>query len=82
MSKSLDRLMDQLETNREYIDRVEHCQNDNAELNGWEDEFLESLKDQLESGKSISEKQLETLEKIEYKVEWGEASYWEEFGEH
>ena len=80
MSKSLDRIMEQLDANQEYIDRVEHCQLDNGELNGWEDEFLESLKDQLESGKEMSEKQLETLEKIEYKVEWGEKTYWEEFG--
>lgn len=79
-SSRLDKHMEDLEANRAMVARVEHCQAENSELNGWEDEFLESVLDWLTGGRKLSDSQLETLEKIEYKVEWGIKAYWEEYG--
>jgi hypothetical protein len=75
--------MEQLDKNREMIKRVEYCQEHGNECNDWEDEFLESVHNQLMKGFELSTKeggQLETLEKIESVVEWGREAYWEEFG--
>jgi hypothetical protein len=72
--------MERLEKNREMLARVEHCQANGDECTDWEDEFLESIQNWLMKGSSLTEGQLETLEKIEYKVEFGQAAYWEEFG--
>lgn len=81
MGKSkLDRLLDQREENEALLGRVVHCISNSEECNGWEDDFLESVKDQLEEGRKMSEAQIDHIEKIEYLVEWGCDAYWEEFG--
>jgi len=72
--------MEDLEKNRELLDRVKHCQVHGAECNDWEDDFLESIESWLMKGWELKPAQLETLEKIEYLVEWGREQYWEEFG--
>jgi len=41
---------------------------DAAQANGWDTGFLESLKKQAYSGKSLSPKQIEALEKIKEKL--------------
>lgn len=81
MSDRLDRHMEKLEKNRELIERVEYCQEHGDECNDWEDEFLESIKDWLTKGSELTSAQFETLEKIEYIVEWGRAAYWSEVGD-
>ncbi len=76
----LDDLLNQREANDALIERVENCINNSAECNAWEDDFLESVKGQLEEGRKMSEAQIDHIEKIEYLVEWGRDGYWEEFG--
>jgi len=81
MSKLGD-LLDQREANEALLERVESCIANSGECNPWEDDFLESVKDQLEEGRKMSEAQVDHIEKIEYLVEWGRDAYWEEFGRH
>jgi hypothetical protein len=80
MSSRLDRHMEQLDKNREMIKRVEYCQENGNECNDWEDDFLESIHNRLMKGIELSDGQSETLEKIEFLVEWGRDAYWKEFG--
>lgn len=61
------------------LDRVKACRGA-EETNDWEEDFLESVEGQLNKGRILSEAQMETLEKIEYKVNFGVESYWEEYG--
>jgi len=72
--------MENLENNRETLKRVEHCQEHGDECTDWEDDFLESVQNRLMKGTGLTEGQLETLEKIEYKVTFGTEAYWEEYG--
>lgn len=75
--KSLNKHFEQVQKNKRLIDRVEHCQENNGELNDWEDSFLDSVAEQLTEGRSLSDRQLEKLEQIEYVVEWGrDEEYW------
>lgn len=78
--KSLNNHFERIQKNKEALERVENCIENNAELSDWEDDFLESLQTQLTEGKLPSASQLEKLEQIEYVVEWGRDAYWEEFG--
>ena len=77
---SIDKHWEQLEENREIIDRVENCIQNNSDTNDWEDQFLESIQNQLMEGRKLSSRQLTQLEKIEYLVEWGRDAYWEVYG--
>jgi len=43
---------------------VKRCLEDGKGITAWEDNFLTSLETQLERGKSLSEKQVEVLERI------------------
>jgi hypothetical protein len=71
-----------LDANKELLSRVEYCIEHGSDCNDWEDDFLESIKTQIMNGKrELSPDQLETLEKIEYKVEWGTEAYWQEYGD-
>jgi hypothetical protein len=65
------------------LQRIEHCMGNNEECNSWEDDFLESIHEQLMRGptRELSGPQMESLEKIEFLVEFGRDAYWEEFGD-
>lgn len=63
--------IERMEENQDLIDRVNHCQHNNAELNGWEDDFLDSIEEQLEKGRTLTSRQLEKLEQIEIIVTEG-----------
>lgn len=76
----LDDHMKKLEENRAMLDRVHYCQEHGVDCNDWEDDFLESVENWLMKGRELTPAQLETLEKIEYKVEFGLEAYWEEYG--
>ncbi len=80
MSNRLDQHMERLEKNREMLKRVEYCREHGNECNAWEDDFLESIHDWLMKGWALSDAQLDTLEKVEYLIEWGREAYWEAFG--
>jgi len=80
MNGRLDRHMENLEKNRAMLTRVEECQASGDECTDWEDEFLESIQNRLMKGAELSPAQLETLEKIEYKIAFGQDAYWEEYG--
>jgi hypothetical protein len=79
-SKDLDRHAERLAKNKEYIGRIQYCIDNGAELNSWEDDFLDSFKDQLIEGREPSSLQLQKLEEIEYVCEWGRSAFFEEFG--
>jgi len=48
----------------EYFILLEDCEIREERLNAWERGFIESIRDRLEADKALSEKQIETLEKI------------------
>lgn len=76
----MDAHKERLDQNKRVIDRVQYCIDNGAECNDWEESFLESVKDQLMQGRTLTDSQTEKLEQIEYLVSWGRDSYWEEFG--
>jgi len=80
MGDKLDRHIAQRDVNKDLLLRVEACIANSAECNNWEDDFLESVQDQLKKGREMSGAQIEHIEKIEYLVEWGRDAYWEEYG--
>jgi hypothetical protein len=61
-------------TRMDLIDRIDETLVDD-ELNDWEEEFLKSIRGQVMQGRTLSEKQMETLDKIEYVVAFGR-DYW------
>lgn len=73
MSRSLSEM-------ERYLTRIEECKGSD-ETNDWEEEFLHSIQKRVESGKPLTDSQEETLQRIEYKVEFGEDAYWEEYGD-
>ena len=76
----MDAHAEKLERVKEELKRVEYCIEHGADCNDWEDDFLENIKGWLMRGCPLSSSQFETLEKIEYKVEFGLESYWQEYG--
>ena len=68
------------ESAKEWLDRVDYCIEHGAECNDWEDDFLESVREWIKGDNEPTLKQQETIEKIEYLVEWGRDLYWEEYG--
>lgn len=52
----------------EYVTLVEDCEKREERLTSWEHDFLVSLRNQLEAGRAISPRQIETLENIWEKV--------------
>ncbi len=81
MKDSLDKHFEKLDAAKGILARVKNCQGD-ADVNDWEEEFLESIEERIMEGRfsSLSDAQEETLEKIEYKVAHGLEAYWEEYG--
>jgi hypothetical protein len=79
MSSRMDDHLERLEKNKKLIERVEHCQENGAECNDWEDTFLESIHDQLMNGRVLTDVQIGKIEQIEFLVEFGREAYWEEF---
>ena len=69
-----------LDQNKAMIDRVDYCLKNCVELNDWENDFCVSILDQLMEGRTLTERQIEKLEQIEYLTSWGRESFWEEFG--
>lgn len=83
MSDRMDRTLARLEEKRKLIDRIKESIDDSGELNDWECEFLDSVLNQLlenERG-TLSDRQADTLERIEFKRAEGVDAYWDEFGE-
>ena len=79
----MDRELEKLEANRKLIARIQDSIDDPGELSDWECEFLESIKEQVVKGYTLSDReggQMDTLEKIEYKRTEGSDAYWREFG--
>ena len=48
----------------EYFDMIGDCQYRESLLSEWETHFLDSIEDQLESGRMLTNKQIEKLEDI------------------
>ena len=60
--------------------RVDRC-SEYTDTTAWEDDFLESIREQLVDGRELTAKQTATLERIEYKVAFGVTAYWEGYAE-
>lgn len=72
--------MEEIEEKEELLKRIQHCQENSHELNGWEDDFLDSIEEQVEKGRKLSFKQMEKLEQIEYVVTEGrDDSFYDSF---
>lgn len=84
MSDRLDRSLARLEAKKKLINRIQESLDDSGELNDWECDFLENVKDQLVGNKrdSLTERQMETLEKIEYVRAEGRDAAWEEYRDY
>lgn len=76
-----DRHFDFLAEQRGVLSRIEACINNSGDLNEWEDSFLESIQNRVMGGKTLTSAQEDKLQQIEYVIEFGRESYWEEFGE-
>lgn len=50
----------------EYYDLIEDCENRESKLTEWEADFIQSIKERLDSGKFLTPKQIEILDNI-----WG-----------
>lgn len=48
----------------EYLTMIEDCEKRESRLTDWEGGFIDSLRNQIEAGRSPTQKQIETLEKI------------------
>lgn len=48
----------------EYMTMIEDCENRSEYLTDWEATFLDSIKMQLVEGRSLSTKQIETIDRI------------------
>jgi len=83
MSDRMDRALERLKAKQKLIDRVKESIDDSGELNDYETEFLDSIFNQLLEDKlqTLSEKQWDVLDKIEFKRAEGIDAYWEEYGE-
>lgn len=51
-----------------YLQLVEDCENREDRMSDWERKFIDSISNQLEKGKTLSPKQIETLDNIWEKV--------------
>ena len=81
MSDRLDKKLDEMRVQKRLLDRIQESVDDSGELNDWEDNFLESIKRQMENGKTeLSPAQMEKLEGIEYIRAEGRRAYYEEYG--
>ena len=83
MSDHMDKALERLKAKQKLIDRIQESINDSGELNDYETEFLDSILNQLLESKrqTLSERQWDTLDKIEFKRAEGIDAYWEEYGE-
>lgn len=52
----------------EHIDMVEDCEKRESKLSEWEKGFIQSIGEQLRRGSSLTDRQVETLDKIWSKV--------------
>lgn len=52
----------------EYLQLVEDCEKRESRMTEWECDFVSSIRDRLEAGKALTERQTETLDKIWEKV--------------
>lgn len=66
----LDREVERIENRRALLDRIAESQ-ESGETNDWEDEFLDSIYDQVERGYDLSDRQMEKLEEIEDEIAFG-----------
>ncbi len=83
LKSRIDREVAKREELKDFEDRITECIDNPEDLNNWEEEFLESILIHVAGeGRLLTSSQSDTLEKIEYKVEWGMEAYWEEFGEY
>ena len=84
MSDRMDRALARLEAKKKLIDRIRESIGDSGELNDWECEFLDSILNQLLENRrqTLTDGQVESLEKIEFKRAEGIDAYWDEYGEH
>lgn len=84
MSNRMDRSLERLEAKRKLINRIRESIDDSGELTDWECEFLDSILNQLLENRrqTLTDGQVETLEKIEFKRAEGIDAYWDEYGEH
>ncbi len=48
----------------EHLTMVEDCEKRESKLTAWEHDFIVSIRDQLEAGRRLSEKQAERLDAI------------------
>lgn len=48
----------------EHLQMVEDCEKREAKLTAWEHDFIVSIRDQLEAGRRLSEKQADRLDEI------------------
>lgn len=48
----------------EYFTQIEDCEARESRLTEWEGGFLDSIKKQLEQGRSLTSKQIEVLDRI------------------
>lgn len=48
----------------EYMTMIEDCENRSDRLTDWEADFVDSIKNQLIEGRSLSSKQTEVLDRI------------------
>jgi len=47
-----------------YVEMLDDCESRDDNMNDWESDFCESIREQLDNGRSLSTKQVEMLEKI------------------
>lgn len=66
----IDREVERIENRRALLDRIAESQ-ESGETNDWEDEFLDSIYDQVERGYDLSDRQMEKLEEIEDEIAFG-----------
>lgn len=52
----------------EYLEMINDCEDRESRMNEWECGFCESIRERLEQEKTLSKKQIETLENIWEKV--------------
>lgn len=52
----------------DYLNMVEDCESNESLLNDWECEFIDSIRNQIEEERPLSDRQIEKLEDIWEKV--------------
>jgi hypothetical protein len=60
----MSNLKDAFDDKEGMLDRIRDCK-ELCELNDWEEEFLDSLEEQVKRGRELTEKQIQKLEQIE-----------------